>query len=328
MAAAGATILGGIAGLALTADERAFFREADPWGFILFARNIAEPGQVARLTAQLREAVGRDAVVMVDQEGGRVQRLRAPHWTEWPAPLDAAAAGPRATFLRYRLLGAELAAAGIDGNCAPTLDLLCEATHPFLRDRCFGDTVAAVTAHGRACAEGLLAAGVLPVMKHMPGHGRAQADTHHHLPVVDAPLAALEAADFAPFRALADLPLGMTAHIVFTALDPDRPATQSPAAIAAIRGRIGFGGLLTTDDITMEALPGSHAERAAAAIAAGCDLVMHCNGDIAGMAPVVAAAGRLSPAAETRAARALAARRPAAPADLAALRAELDALAA
>ncbi|MRX50807.1 beta-hexosaminidase [Paracoccus sp. S-4012] len=325
---AGATILGGIAGPVLTPDERAFFREADPWGFILFGRNVADPDQLRRLTAGLREAVGRDAVVMVDQEGGRVQRLRGPHWTDWTPPLTAAAAGPRATFLRYRLIGAELAAVGIDGNCAPTLDLRGETTHPFLRDRCFGSDVASVAAHGRACAEGLLASGVLPVMKHMPGHGRANADTHLNLPVVEAALQELEATDFAPFRALANLPIGMTAHIVFTALDPVRPATQSPAAIRAIRERIGFDGLLTTDDITMEALPGTHAERAAAAIAAGCDVVMHCNGDIAAMAPVAEAAGRLTAAAEARAVRALAARHAPEAADLAALRAEYASLTA
>ena len=320
-----ATILGGIAGTTLTADERAFFRAADPWAFILFGRNVDSPDQLRRLTGDLREAVGRDAVVMVDQEGGRVQRLRAPHWTNWPAPLDAAAAGTRATWARYRLIGAELAAVGIDGDCAPSLDLLCEATHPFLRDRCFADDPQAVVDHGRACAEGLLAAGVLPVMKHLPGHGRATADTHLDLPRVTAPLEELEATDFAPFRALADLPMAMTAHIVFEALDPDQPATASPAVIAAIRQRIGFDGLLTTDDITMEALSGTHAERAAAAIAAGCDVVMHCNGDIAAMAPVVEAAGALTAAAATRAGRALQARRAPDAADLAALRAELAA---
>lgn len=321
-----ATILGGIAGLRLTADEAAFFREADPFGFILFGRNIADPAQVAALTASLRDAVGRDAPVFVDQEGGRVQRLRSPHWTDWTPPLTHAAHGPQATRLRYRLLGAELRAVGIDADCAPTLDLLCDATHPFLRDRCFGSAPATVIAHGRACAEGLLAAGVLPVIKHLPGHGRASADSHHDLPTVTAPLEELEATDFAPFRALADLPVAMTAHLRFTAIDPERPATLSPAAIRLIRERIGFQGLLTSDDITMQALPGSYAERAAAAIAAGCDLVMHCNGDIAQMAPVVAAAGRLTPAGAARARRALACRRPPEVADLAALRAELAAL--
>lgn len=323
----GATILGGIAGHVLTAGEAAFFREADPWGFILFGRNVADPDQLRRLTGDLRAAVGRDAVIMVDQEGGRVQRLRAPHWTSWTAPLTAAAAGPEATRLRYRIIGAELASVGIDGDCAPGLDLLGETTHPFLRDRCFSDDPAAVAAHGRACADGLLAAGVLPVIKHLPGHGRANADTHLNLPRVDAPLEELDRTDFAPFRALADLPIAMTAHIIFTALDPDRPATASPDVIAAIRQRIGFDGLLTTDDITMEALSGTHAERAAAAIAAGCDLAMHCNGDVAAMTPVVEAAGRMTPAAAARADRALGWRRPPAEAvDLAALREELAAL--
>lgn len=322
---ASATILGGIAGLALTADEAAFFRDADPFGFILFGRNISDPAQVTALTASLRDAVGRDAPVFVDQEGGRVQRLRRPYWTDWSPPLTHAAHGPEATRLRYRLLGAELRAVGIDADCAPTLDLLCDATHPFLRDRCFGSDPEAVAAHGRACAEGLLAAGVLPVIKHLPGHGRATVDSHHDLPTVTATLDDLDATDFAPFRALNDLPIAMTAHLRFTAIDPDRPATLSPAAIRLIRERIGFDGLLTTDDITMQALPGNHAERAAAAIAAGCDVVMHCNGDIAQMAPVVTAAGRLTPAAAARADRALGFRRAPQAADLAALRAELAA---
>lgn len=321
-----ATILGGIAGRSLAADEAAFFREADPFGFILFGRNIGSPVQVAALTASLRDAVGRDALIFVDQEGGRVQRLRAPHWTDWSPPLDHAASGPEATRLRYLLIGAELRAVGIDANCAPTLDLLCAATHPFLRDRCFGSDPATVAAHGRACADGLIAAGVLPVIKHLPGHGRAAADSHHDLPTVTTSLDLLEATDFEPFRRLADLPIAMTAHVRYTAIDPANPATLSAAAIALIRERIGFDGLLTTDDITMKALPGSEAERAAAAIAAGCDVVMHCNGDIAAMAPVVAAAGRLGQAAAARAGRAIARRVAPAPLDLAAIRAELAAL--
>ena len=321
-----ATILGGIAGLSLDPDEAAFFREADPFGFILFGRNIGSPSQVAALTASLRDAVGRDALIFVDQEGGRVQRLRGPHWTDWSPPLTHAARGPEATRLRYLLIGAELRAVGIDANCAPTLDLLCDVTHSFLRDRCFGGDPAAVAAHGRACADGLMAAGVLPVIKHLPGHGRAATDSHHDLPTVTASLDSLSSNDFAPFRALADLPIGMTAHVRYTAIDPERPATLSPAAITLIRERIGFDGLLTTDDITMEALPGSAAERASAAIAAGCDVVMHCNGDIAAMAPVVAAAGRLGQAAARRADRAMARRVTPAPLDLAAARAELAAL--
>lgn len=299
-----ATILGGIAGTDLTTAERDFFREADPWGFILFGRNVESPDQLRRLTAQLREAVGRDALITIDQEGGRVQRLRGPHWQEWPAPLDQAAAGHRAMWLRYYLIGQELRNVGIDSDCAPTLDIAQPDTHPFLRNRCFGTDPIAVAELGRAAADGLLAAGVVPVMKHMPGHGRAVADSHHDLPTVNAPADELDVFDFAPFRALSDLPMGMTAHIRFTALD-DAPATSSPKIIDMIRRRLGFDGLLVTDDITMNALSGTEADRAAASIGAGCDLVLHCNGTIDSMAPVVAAAGTMSAQAQRRADAAL-----------------------
>ena len=323
----GATILGGIAGLSLTADEAAFFRDADPWGFILFGRNVDSPDQLRRLTGQLREAVGRDAVITVDQEGGRVQRLRAPPWTDWPEPLDQAAAGLRAMWLRYHLIGQELRAVGIDSNCAPTLDVAQADTHPFLRNRCLGSDPDRVAELGRAAADGLLAAGVLPVVKHMPGHGRAIADSHHDLPVVEAAEAELQALDFAPFRALSDLPMGMTAHIRFPALD-DAPATASSRMIALIRRDIGFDGLLMTDDITMNALSGTEAERAAASLAAGCDLVLHCNGTIAQMQPVVAAAGTMSAEAGRRAEAALSRRVAPQRADIAALMAEWRALTA
>lgn len=302
-----ATILGGISGTVLTRPERDFFRSVDPFGFILFGRNVESPDQLRRLTGDLREAVGRDAIVTVDQEGGRVQRLRAPYWREWPAPLDQAPAGPRAMWLRYYLIGCELRDVGIDSDCAPTLDVAQPDTHPFLRNRCLGADPQTVAMLGRAAADGLLSAGVLPVMKHMPGHGRAVADSHHDLPVVTATEADLDALDFAPFRALNDLPMGMTAHIRFTALD-DAPATASARMIAVIRDRIGFDGLLMTDDITMKALSGTEAERAAASIAAGCDLVLHCNGAIADMRPVAAAAGPMTHAAQRRAAAALAQR--------------------
>lgn len=319
--AASATILGGIAGTTLAAAERDFFRAADPWGFILFGRNVESPDQLRRLTGDLRDAVGRDCVITVDQEGGRVQRLRAPHWTDWPAPLDQAAAGSRAMWLRYYLIGRELRAVGIDSDCAPTLDVAQPDTHPFLRNRCLGTDPGAVAELGRAAADGLLAAGVLPVMKHMPGHGRAVADSHHHLPTVTAALEDLDRLDFAPFRALSDLPMGMTAHIRFAALD-EAPATASAAMIGLIRERIGFDGLLMTDDITMQALSGTEADRGAAAIAAGCDLVLHCNGTVASMEPVVAAAGPLGAAASRRAAAALAQRRAPQDLDTAALMAE------
>lgn len=320
-----ATILGGIAGISLTAAERDFFRSADPWGFILFARNVENPEQLRRLTGDLREAVGRDAVITVDQEGGRVQRLRAPHWREWPAPLDQAKAGARAMWLRYRLIGAELFEVGIDSDCAPTLDVAQARTHPFLRNRCLGTDAASVAELGRAAADGLLAAGVLPVIKHMPGHGRAIADSHHDLPRVEAGPDELDPVDFAPFRSLNDLPMGMTGHICFTALDTS-PATASAKIIGLIRDRLGFDGLLMTDDISMNALSGTEADRATAAIAAGCDVVLHCNGDIAAMEPVVAAAGMMNAKAQQRAERALTMRQNPGPADLEALQAEYQSL--
>ncbi len=322
---AGATILG-CADTALGAGEAAFFRQADPWGFILFARNVESPAQLRRLTGDLRAAVGRDAPVFVDQEGGRVQRLRAPQWREWRPPLvQARAAGPlaaRAFWLRARLIAHELRASGIDGNCAPCLDLAMPQTHPFLRNRCLGETAEAVAANGRAWVEGHLAGGVLPVVKHIPGHGRATLDSHHALPHTPAPLTELTAQDFAPFAALAEAPLAMTAHVVFEAVDP-APATTSSAIIGLIRHRIGFRGLLMTDDISMNALSGSVGQRAAAALAAGCDVILHCNGKPAEMEEAVAAAGRLSAPATARADRALAARCLPDPVDIAACEAEL-----
>lgn len=328
MSAPAAAIVG-LPGPVLEAADRAMLRAADPWGVILFARNVETPAQLARLTADIRTELGRDAPVLVDQEGGRVARLRAPHWREWPAPLVAAeAAGPaaeRALWLRHRLIAAELSEVGIDINCAPCADVAGLMTHPFLRDRCFGSDPATVAARARAAAEGLLAGGVLPVIKHMPGHGRGTADSHHDLPVVAAEAAALRATDFAAFAALADLPLGMTAHIVFPAFD-SAPATCSPAMIRLIRSEIGFAGLLMSDDLGMNALSGRPAERAARAIAAGCDVALMGNGDLATMAAVAAAAGPMTPAARARAEAALALRR-AAPADPALLVAELAALA-
>ncbi len=309
----GAAIFGCL-GPALLPDEAAFFRDYDPFGFILFARNIETPDQVRRLTAALREAVGRDAPVFVDQEGGRVQRLRAPHWREWLPPLDLVrAAGPQADAamaLRYRLIAAELRSVGIDGNCAPCVDVITPATHPFLRNRCYGDDPAVVAQLSRSVAQAHLAAGVLPVVKHMPGHGRSAVDTHHDLPRVTADRATLLATDFAPFRALADLPLAMTAHLVFTAYDPLHPATQSAEMIRVIRQDIGFAGLLMTDDLNMQALTGSLGDRSARSMAAGCDIVLHCNGEMAEMQAVAAAAGDMNGEARHRAHAALACRVP------------------
>ncbi len=316
----------GLAGPDLSAEEAAFFRDAAPWGFILFARNVDTPGQTAALVARLREAVGWNAPVLVDQEGGRVQRLRPPHWPRLPAFAAqmgwAGASVAEASALRHRLLAHQCRGVGIDVNCAPVADFAGEATHPFLADRCAGGSVAATIAAVRAGAEALLAAGVLPVIKHLPGHGRAGADSHTDLPRIEAPLAVLEETDFAIFRALRDLPLGMTGHMVITALDPDRPGTQSPDVVDAIRTRIGFDGLLMTDDLNMNALSGPLGARAAAARAAGCDVALHCSGDLAEMVAVAGAAGALEGRAAERADTALALRHPPAteddPADLAA----------
>jgi beta-N-acetylhexosaminidase len=324
-------VIFGCRGPGLAPDERRFFAEAAPWGFILFARNVESPAQLRRLTAELRESVGREAPVLIDQEGGRVARLRAPGWREWLPALDDCARLPnraaraRAMFLRYRLIAAELGAVGIDVDCAPVLDVARPETHAILRDRCLGEDPVEVAALGRAVADGLFAGGVLPVMKHLPGHGRGTLDSHRDLPVVAAPRAEL-AADFAPFRALADLPLAMTAHVLYPALDPEAPATQSAAVVGLIRAGIGFDGLLMTDDLSMQALTGSFATRAARAIAAGCDLILHCNGDAAEMAEIAAAAPLLAGTARRRADAALARRGAREPADLAALDAEFAAL--
>ncbi|MGP3697065.1 beta-N-acetylhexosaminidase [Rhodobacter sp. NSM] len=315
----------GCSGPALSDAERRFFREADPFGFILFARNIEDPSQVSALTRELRMAIGRDAPIFVDQEGGRVQRLRAPHWREWMPPLDAVRragqAAERVLWIRYRLIAEELRAIGIDGNCAPVADILTSETHSFLANRCLGGEAGRVSRLARAVAEAHLASGVLPVMKHLPGHGRATGDTHHDLPTVSADRETLAATDFAAFRALSDLPLAMTAHVVFSAFDT-RPATCSPAMIRVIRDEIGFGGLLMTDDLSMQALSGDLGERAGAAIAAGCDLALHCNGDMPEMEAVAASAGAMSAAARARAEAALARRRDPEPVDSRQLEAE------
>jgi beta-N-acetylhexosaminidase len=324
MAAQSAVILG-LEGPVLSKVEADFFRAANPYGFILFARNIETPQQLTALCADLRGCVGGDVPILIDQEGGRVQRMRAPHWREWLAPLDqgACAADPaRAAYLRARIMAQELRSCGVDANCAPTCDIAGPLTHPFLRNRCWGETVAEVVSQARATMDGLLAGGVLPIVKHMPGHGRAVNDSHHDLPTVTATAQDLRETDFAVFHALRDAPMGMTAHIRFTAFD-DAPATQSARMIQLIREDIGFGGLLMTDDIAMQALSGRIFERSAAAIAAGCDIVLHCNGKMAEAEEAVAASGALSAGALTRALAALDARKTPAPIDIVALDAEL-----
>ncbi len=319
----------GLSGTRLSPTERAFVREAAPWGFILFARNAETPAQVRTLVAELREAVGREAPVLIDQEGGRVARLGPPHWRAWPPPATDAAGphGAERLRLRTRLIAHDLAALGIDVCCAPMLDLPGPGAHEIVVSRALGASAAEIAERGRIVADALLAGGVLPVAKHLPGHGRATADSHAALPVVDTPLDELAATDFAPFAALADLPLAMTAHVVYRAIDGERPATLSPAAIALLRERIGVSGALMTDDLSMGALSGPMRARAAGALRAGCNLLLHCNADPAEMAEVAAEAPTLTGRAAERAAAALAARRAPEPFDAAAAAARYDALA-
>jgi beta-N-acetylhexosaminidase len=322
-------VIFGCAGLRLTPAEFTLFREADPWGAILFARNIETPEQVLALTDDLRKATGRDLPVLIDQEGGRVQRLRPPHWRNWPPALDQclAARDPvRAMYLRGRLIAAELLACGITVNCAPLADIATQATHPILKNRCYGTDRDSVIRHARAMAEGLMAGGVLPVLKHIPGHGRATLDSHLALPVIDTAAEILWNTDFAAFRDLADLPLGMTAHLVFSQIDPSAPATQSARMIRLIRQDIGFDGLLMTDDISMQALEGTVTARATAALGAGCDVILHCNGDLPEMEALATCCPPLDGHAALRAARALDACRPPLQEDMQALDAEYASL--
>jgi beta-N-acetylhexosaminidase len=299
----------GCAGTRLGDEERRFFARADPLGFILFARNVEAPAQLRRLIADLREAVGRnDAPVLIDQEGGRVQRLRPPHWRAAPPPArfgELAAVdrdkGLEAVGLNARLIGAELADLGIDTVCAPVLDLRYPGSHEVIGDRSFSTDPNIVAALGRAACEGFRESGIAPVIKHMPGHGRGSVDSHHALPVVDASLAELDATDFRPFQLLGDEPLGMVGHLLIRVVDSENPATTSSRVIGeVIRGRIGFRGVLMTDDLSMGALAGSIGARAWAAIAAGCDLALHCNGRMEEMLEVAEAVPPVSSALEAR----------------------------
>jgi beta-N-acetylhexosaminidase len=303
----------GCAGPRLSTQERNFFAANNPFGFILFARNVETPDQVRALVKALRESVGRaDAPVLIDQEGGRVARLKPPHWRAAPAAAKIAAladqdmdAACEAAWLNARLIGGELAALGVDVDCAPVCDVPVTGSHDVIGDRAYGTDPGRVATIARAAALGFIDAGVLPVIKHIPGHGRARADSHLELPTVETPRAELETADFVPFRALADMPWAMTAHVRYLALDPERPATTSRTVIRdVVRGQIGFDGVLVSDDLSMKALGGSFAERTKAALGAGCDVALHCNGDMAEMEGVAAAAPPLTEAARKRIARA------------------------
>ena len=323
----------GCAGTSLDSAERAFIAETQPWGLILFRRNVDSPDQLRALTSDFRDVVGRpEAPVLVDQEGGRVQRLTAPHWRRYPAAArfgELHGSDPvlalRMARLGGELLGRDLSDCGITIGCAPVLDIPVEGSSNVIGDRAFGRDPKTVAVLARAFAEGLMAGGVLPVMKHIPGHGRAEVDSHHDLPVVTADRDELER-DFAPFKMLVDLPMAMTAHIVFRELDPDHPATTSRTIIdTVIRREIGFDGLLLSDDLSMQALKGSLGERAAAASAAGCDMLLHCNGVLDEARAVAAEAPVLAGRAAERAAAALARYAVAVPRDLTADRAAFEA---
>ncbi|MFZ2101861.1 MAG: beta-N-acetylhexosaminidase [Oricola sp.] len=305
----------GCAGTAFTDNEAAFLTREKPWGLILFARNIGTADEIRALTAQFRRLVGREnAPVFIDQEGGRVQRIREPITQSYPSGaaigdlyrLDAEA-GMRAARAMSRLHAADLLPLGINADCMPVLDVPVKGAHDVIGNRAYGNDPETVATLGREAALGLLDGGVLPVIKHIPGHGRAFADSHKALPVVDTPLEELRAHDFPPFRALHAMPMAMTAHVVYTAIDPEHPATTSPKVIADIvRGEIGFDGLLMSDDVSMHALSGDFGSRTESIFGAGCDVVLHCNGVMDEMVAVAARTPILADMAAERAKRALA----------------------
>jgi beta-N-acetylhexosaminidase len=325
----------GVSGLELGATEREFIRGERPWGFILFKRNVETPGQVSALVSELRDCLGEaDAPVLIDQEGGRVARLGPPHWPVYPPgavfgalyDLDPAL-GLTAARMSSRLIAADLTNLGISVDCLPLADVPVAGADAVIGNRAYGTEPAKVASIARAVAEGLEQGGVLPVLKHIPGHGRAAADSHFRLPTVDTSKEELELTDFAAFQPLADLPMAMTAHVVFSALDPAHPATTSATIIRqVIRGVIGFQGLLMSDDVSMNALAGSIAERTRAIVNAGCDMVLHCNGKLDEMRDVARETPELADEALDRAKRALASRTTPAPFDRQAARAELEAL--
>lgn len=284
----------GLKGLELSDVERSFFMKERPLGFILFKRNIDNPSQVKNLVKQLKECVEWDCPILVDQEGGRVARLKPPHWRNSPAvkffadmakkDLEAA---KEATYMNARLIGEELYNVGINVDCAPVCDLVFDGAHDIIGDRSFGSDPENVAILARQMALGLADSGVLPIIKHIPGHGRARVDSHESLPAVDTSLAELRKTDFVVFEKLANIPWAMTAHITYTAIDTENPATLSPKVIKIIRDDIGFSGILISDDLSMKALNGSFSQRASNSLKAGCDLVLHCNGEMEEMVQVV-----------------------------------------
>jgi beta-N-acetylhexosaminidase len=311
-------MISGCAGLQLTAEERDFFRQVKPWGLILFKRNVESSEQLKALTADFRACVDhKHAPVFIDQEGGRVQRMTEPNWRKYPSGRlfgelykKDKVAGLRAARHCGHLLAKDLLDVGITSSCLPVLDVPQAGAHDVIGNRAYSMDVEQTMALARAHTAGLVDGGVMPVMKHIPGHGRAEVDSHHNLPVVKATRAELEASDFPPFASFADCPMAMSAHVIFTAIDKENPATLSRKVIKqVIRDQIGFRGLLMTDDLSMKALSGTFAEKTKAALAAGCDIVLHCGGAMAEMVEVAQAAGPLKSKALARAKAALKTRR-------------------
>ena len=307
-------VIFGCSGPVLTPQERDFFRETRPAGFILFTRNCETPSQIKQLVHDLRVSVSLNAEpdlaipVLIDQEGGRVQRLRPPHWRDAPAAskfLDMAETNfdlaVEATSLNAQLMAAELIELGITVNCSPVVDIPQSGSHAIISDRTWGRTPEQAARFGRLVADGLLTGGVLPVIKHIPGHGRAMVDSHHDLPTVSSAMSVLDEIDFKPFKLLNDLPWAMTAHIIYQSIDDKHPATCSEIMInKIIRQHIGFGGVLISDDLSMKALAGDFMERACSALTAGCDIVLHCNGDMDEMKSVASGVAGLTDTAKLR----------------------------
>lgn len=303
------SVILGLSGPSLTESERTFFRDADPWAFILFSRNIESPKQVQKLCSQLRESVGRDCLIFVDQEGGRVQRLRAPHWPTYPAASKFGALydlapekGRRSAFLAYRLIADDLRNVGITADCAPVLDIPQPGADPIISDRAFSTRIEPIIDMAHSCMAGLMMGGVAPVIKHIPGHGRAEVDSHKALPEILTDRATLESSDFRPFQALKDAPMAMTAHAVYLAHSKKAVTVSRKAMQDLIRDAIGFDGLVMSDDLDMKALSGTLTRKTERALAAGCDIALQCSGKMTDMVQVVKGATKLEGVSYRRAA--------------------------
>ena len=316
----------GCLGLELSKEEKSFFSESQPWGFILFSRNIKSRLQLRALTRQLRDTVGRNIPILIDQEGGRVQRMRSPEWKEYLPALEQVKKADNALrimYLRSRLIAYDLQEVGIDVNCAPIADILRADTHPILANRCYSTSIDEVVQVSRAVANGLIDGGVLPILKHIPGYGRAVVDGHEELPNVSERFDVLKVTDFLAFKRLADLPISMTAHVTYTDID-SLPTTISKKIIKMIRDEIEFKNLLITDDISMRALAGSISERAELSLKAGCDIVLHCNGELNEMVQIAKVCGYLSGSSKRRSEIALNCRKPSNSVNIAEVKSEFD----